>query len=46
MNRPSSKNQAPRGHKDCVRCKRARWLMTFLMLSTMLAILYLNHFAA
>lgn len=33
-------------YKDCVRCQRARWLMTFVILASMSAVLYLDQFAA
>ena len=32
-------------YKNCKRCQRARWLMVFVMLVSMSAVLYLNHFA-
>jgi hypothetical protein len=41
----SPKYQPPVNRAKCKRCIRARWLMTALMLTSMLVILYLNEFA-
>ena len=31
--------------RPCVRCQRIRWVLTLVMLGSMLAVLYLNEFA-
>jgi hypothetical protein len=40
-----TKYKKPADKKICKRCIRIRWLMTALLLSSMLVILYLNEYA-
>jgi hypothetical protein len=42
----SVKGGAKRIKTTCKRCIQGRWLMTFIVLSSMLTVLYLNEFAS